>query len=166
MSQREEFDQIYREYYRPLFIFAKRYLEEDEDCHDLIDDVFEYLWNHFENIHISTIQSYLYTLLRGKCIDFLRRKNTELKYMHYAMASSVRFDTEEHIRELKERERKIKEVIDSLPSTTRNIFVLCFVEHKKYAETAEVLHISVSTVKKHIVRALKLIRENRENMDE
>ena len=161
MNPREEFDYIYRKYYRSLFVFAKRYLEEDDDCHDLIDDVFEHLWTHFDNVQKATVQPYLYTLLRTKCIDFLRHKKTEQKFIDYAQASSERYDSNEHIRELEERERKIKEVIDSLPPTTQEIFCLCFVEHKKYTEAAEELQVSVSTIKKHIVRALKLIREKR-----
>lgn len=52
-----------------------------------------------------------------------------------------------------------------LPETTRTIFSLCFVEHMKYAEAAEQLHVSLSTIKKHIVRALKLIRESRGGQD-
>ena len=162
MSQREDFDHIYREHYKALFIFTKRYLEEDEDCHDLLNDAFENLWTHFDDIHIDTALPYLYTVLRRKCIDFLRKKKTEQKFIDFCKASSDRYDSHEHIQELKERERQIKEVIDSLPDTTREIFCLCFVEHKKYAETAETLEISVSTVKKHIVRALKIIREKRE----
>lgn len=166
MSQREEFNRIYRENYRALFLFAKRYLDEDEDCHDLLNDASENLWVHFDTLHIDTALPYLYTVLRRKCIDFLRKKKTEQKFINFCIASSERYDSIEHIREMEERERKIREVIDSLPATTKEIFSLCFVERKKYAEAAEILEISVSTVKKHIVRALKLIREKRENGNE
>ena len=96
-------------------------------------------------------------------LDFLRKKKTEQKYLDFTMASSERYDSADHIRELEQRERKIKQVLDSLPSPTKRIFTLCFVERKKYTEAAEMLEISVSTVKKHIVRALKLIREQRES---
>lgn len=163
MSQQEDFNHIYRSSYRALFVFAKRYLEEDEDCHDLVNDTFEQFWTHFDDIRTSTALPYLYTLLRRKCIDFLRKKKTEQKYLDFTMASSERYDSADHIRELEERERKIKQVLDSLPSPTKRIFTLCFVERKKYTEAAEILEISVSTVKKHIVRALKLIREQRES---
>lgn len=161
-AQNDQFDHIYREYYKPLFIFAKRYVAEDEDCCDLVDDVFEYLWTHFDSINIFTVQSYLYVLLRGKCISYLRRRKVEQKYIDYALASSQMYDTEDHIREMKEREVIIRQVFDTLPPVTRAIFTRCFVEHMKYAEAAEDLQISLGTVKKHIVKALKLIRDMRE----
>lgn len=78
------------------------------------------------------------------------------------MASSQKYDTEDHIREMKEREEKIKQVLDSLQPVTLAIFTRCFVQHMKYAEAAADLQVSVATVKKHIVRALKQIRDLRE----
>lgn len=161
MDTREEFDHVFRKYYAPLFVFAKRFVEDEEDCHDLVDDVFEDVWTHFHDIKSEAIKSYIYVDLRWKCLDFLRRKQTERRYINSAKALSDRFDTDEHIREMEERERKIKQVLDSLKPPTKEIFTLCFVEHKKYAEAAEVLHVSIATIKKHIVRALRLIREQR-----
>lgn len=163
MSKREDFDYIYRKYYKQLFIFAKRYLAEDEDCHDVINDAFEHLWTHFDQIQKDSMLPYLYTTLRSKSIDHLRKQKTQQKYIDFCMTSSEKYDNLEHIQEMEDRERRIKEVIDSLPETTRRIFCLCFVERKKYQEAADILQISVSTVKKHIVRALKLIREKRES---
>jgi len=39
--------------------------------------------------------------------------------------------------------------------------VACYVERKKYKEVGQDRGISVSTVKKHIVRALRIMRESR-----
>ena len=87
-------------------------------------------------------------------------------WISYGARKPVRFDSTDRILEMEEREAIIKKTIEMLPDTTRTIFILCFVEHKKYAEAAEVLHVSLSTIKKHIVRALKLIRESRGGNDE
>lgn len=165
-AQKDKFDHIYRTYYKQMFIFAKRYVAEDEECYELVDDVFEYLWAHFDSVNIATVQSYLYTILRAKCISLLRRRKTEQRYIDYALASSLKYDTEDHIREMKEREEKIRQVLDSLPPVTRAIFTRCFVEHMKYAEAADDLQVSMATVKKHIVKALKQIRDLRENAQE
>ena len=98
-------------------------------------------------------------------MDFLRRKKTRKKYEIFTLALAERFDSTERLLEMEEREDIIKQTIEMLPETTRTIFSLCFVEHKKYAEAAEQLHVSLSTIKKHIVRALKLIRESRGGQD-
>lgn len=162
MDNQGEFDIIYKRYYTPLFIFAKRFVEDDEDCHDLLNDVFEDVWVHFQEIKQEAIKVYLYTVLRRKCLDFLRHKKTERKFFDFSYALMERYDTMDRIREMEERETRIQIVLDTLPPPTKEIFVQCFVEHKKYMETAEALGISISTVKKHIVRALKMIRKMRE----
>lgn len=162
MNQQEEFNDIFTRYYTQLFIFAKRFVDDDEDCHDLVDDVFEDVWLHFSDIHIEAIKPYLYTSLKRKCIDFLRHQQAARRYCDFTLIFSDKYDTTEHILEMESRERKIKIVLNNLPTTTKEIFTLCFVEHMKYAEAATKLGISISTVKKHIVKALKLIRQMRE----
>lgn len=158
MENETDFDHIFREYYTPLFIFAKRYVSDDEDCHDLVNDVYEDAWSHFHDIRPESVQCYLYTDLRRKCIDYLRRKKTHQRYIELTKALTDHYDSTEHIRQMEERERYAIHVVNSLRPPTQEIFRLCFVERKKYAEAAQILGISVSTVKKHIVRALKLIR--------
>lgn len=165
MENKKEFDHIFREYYTPLFIFARRYIEDVDDCHDLVNDVFENVWIHFQEIRQESLCSYLYVMLRRKCLDFLRRQKTRQKYELFMLALAERYDSWEQIREMEEKEVIIKDTILALPDTTRKIFTLCFVEHQKYAEAAQLLGVSVSTIKKHIVKALKLIRERRIGSD-
>ncbi len=162
MNSQEEFNDIFKRYYTPLFIFAKRFVVDDDDCHDLVNDVFENVWLHFGELHFEAIKSYLYTNLRNKCIDFLRHKQAAQRYCDFTLIISDRYDSIERIIEMENRESQIKDVLNRLPDTTKYIFTLCFVEHMKYAEAAAQLNISISTVKKHIVRALKLIRQMRE----
>jgi RNA polymerase sigma-70 factor (ECF subfamily) len=47
----------------------------------------------------------------------------------------------------------------TLTPQTQLILQECYVNRKKYKEVAEELEISTNTVKKHIVKALKTIRE-------
>ena len=42
---------------------------------------------------------------------------------------------------------------------TRHILEECYLHEKKYKEVAAELNISISAVRKHIVKALKAIRE-------
>jgi len=51
-----------------------------------------------------------------------------------------------------------------LKPPTSDILRACYVEEKKYKQVAEEMGISVSTVKKHIIKALKIVREMRKNI--
>jgi RNA polymerase sigma-70 factor (ECF subfamily) len=60
---------------------------------------------------------------------------------------------------LNETSRNIESAIDQLPPACRQAFLLSRYEEKSYKEIAEILHISVNTVEKHIGKALKKLRE-------
>ena len=42
---------------------------------------------------------------------------------------------------------------------SKEILEACYIQGKKYKEVAEEMKISISTVKKHMVRALKILRD-------
>jgi RNA polymerase sigma-70 factor (ECF subfamily) len=48
--------------------------------------------------------------------------------------------------------------LTALPVRCREVFILCKLEGYKHTEVAEQMGISVSTVEKHMVKALKLCR--------
>lgn len=54
---------------------------------------------------------------------------------------------------------KMRQLIGTLTPQTRTILEACYFKGKKYADVAEELGISTSAVKKHIVQALKILRE-------
>lgn len=58
-----------------------------------------------------------------------------------------------------ERMMHISKAMEKLTPHTRHILEECYIQRKKYQEVAEELNISVSAVRKHIVKALQVIRE-------
>ena len=58
-----------------------------------------------------------------------------------------------------EKIERIYKVLDNLTPQTRHIMEECYFNRKKYAEVAEMLNISPSAVKKHVMKALRLLRE-------
>jgi RNA polymerase sigma-70 factor (ECF subfamily) len=61
--------------------------------------------------------------------------------------------------EREERIRRIEAFIEQLKDPTKTILKECYYENKKYQEVAENFGISISGVKKHIMKALKMLRE-------
>ena len=58
-----------------------------------------------------------------------------------------------------ERLTDIKNVIKTLSPKTQLVFQECYINKRKYKEVAEELDITADGVKKHIIKALKTIRE-------
>lgn len=60
--------------------------------------------------------------------------------------------------EIEERMRVVREYIDQLPPKTKLVLEECYFNKKKYKEVASALDVSTNAVKKHIVKALSLLR--------
>ena len=54
-------------------------------------------------------------------------------------------------------------IIDKLPEERRKIFLMVSVKNMKYQEVADVLGISVNTVKTQLVRSIRFLREQINN---
>ena len=161
MIEESAFDGLFRRYYTELYIFAKRLVLTDADSQDIVSEAYEDVWNNMARLEVDTVRAFLYKNVRNKCIDHLRRLATRRNYVQLMSRITQEYDMADRLTELHERECIINEVLDSLPDYTRQIFTACYVDHKKYIEVAEEMGISTSTVKKYIVRALRLIAEKR-----
>lgn len=149
---------MYKENYIRLFYYAFRFLTDEEACKDVVNDVFEKAWQQFDELKTETASAYLYAQVRSRCIDRLRHQQVEEQYaeLYRALSEDV-FEIRADERE--ERLARIERTIASLTDPTKTILKECYYENKKYQEVADEFGISVSGVKKHIMKALKLLRE-------
>ena len=169
MSVKENFDSIYVNNFSRLFLFAKEYVLFDEEAENIVQDIFLMLWEKKDILRVDvSLTAYLFTLVKNKCIDFLRHRmveqiyseniqqeyNEELNVKLFALESfDHNFSSEEQIEIL------LRNAIDKLPERCRLIFIKSRIEGKKYKEIAEELNLSVNTVEGQISIALKKLRE-------
>ena len=169
MSVKENFDSIYVNNFSRLFLFAKEYVLFDEEAENIVQDIFLMLWEKRDALRVDvSLTAYLFTLVKNKCIDFLRHRmveqmyseniqheyNEELNVKLFALESfDHNFSSEEDIEIL------LRNAIDKLPERCRLIFIKSRIEGKKYKEIAEELNLSVNTVEGQISIALKKLIE-------
>ena len=169
LSVKENFDSIYINNFSRLFLFAKEYVLFDEEAENIVQDIFLMLWEKREALRVDvSLTAYLFTLVKNKCIDFLRHQmveqmysenvkheyNEELNVKLFALESfDHNFSSEEDIETL------LRNAIDKLPERCRLIFIKSRIEGRKYKEIAEELNLSVNTVEGQISIALKKLRE-------
>lgn len=152
------FERMYKENYARLYYYAFRFLTDEEACKDVVNDVFEKVWQQFDELKAETSSAFLYTQVRNRCIDRLRHQQVEEQYaeLYRALSEDV---SEIRADEREERLARIEKTIANLTDPTKTILKQCYYENKKYQEVADEFGISVSGVKKHIVKALKILRE-------
>ncbi|WP_336617012.1 RNA polymerase sigma-70 factor [Bacteroides acidifaciens] len=154
----DEFDRIYDKYYPQLLYYAYGFVEDSEICRDIVSDVFGQAWENVDRLENATIGSFLYSCVRNKCIDYLRHDQAARQYAEY-LQEAVEDEEGMTPEEYEERMNNVKQIISELPPRTRFVLEQCYFNNKKYREVAEILDITSSAVKKHIMKALAILRE-------
>lgn len=163
------FSELYLTYYPKLVRFAKEFVMLEEDAENITQDVFTALWEKREYLDcIENMNAYLFRLVRNRCLDYLKHKIFEQRYIeniqtHYIIELNLklqsldRFDASDFSEE-KDTAILVRAAINSLPKRCRDIFLLSRVEGLKYKEISERLGISVNTVECQMGIALKKLR--------
>ncbi|OFX57449.1 MAG: hypothetical protein A2066_21065 [Bacteroidetes bacterium GWB2_41_8] len=158
----ELFDELFRQYSKPLFYYAAKFVDE-EIARDIVQDVFVKLWDD-QNITIrNSINALLFTMIRNSCLQQLEKQKVRNKYAESAklklQEEELRFYMEEKTSLIEqELENKLNEILNNLPDRCRQIFTMSRFENKKNKEIADELDISVKAVEKQITKALATIR--------
>lgn len=150
-------------FFSPLKYFALRYIDDQEIVCDIIQDLFLKLWNthqKFEN-HIAA-KVFLYRATRNACLNKIRDIEN-----HNRIQQKIEItDTEEsflnHIIEA-EIFNIVKNGFNQLPPPIRKVYEMSL-EDMTHAEIAEVLKISINTVKKYKNTAHHVLREQFKNL--
>lgn len=156
--KKKSFDILFRELYTPLYYYALQIVRDVEVSKDIASDAFEHIWMKRRDIEEATAKSYLYVYVRNKSIDHLRHMQTREQYRRF-FTELTELSVQMEYKEQDERMQGIENAMSKLTPHTKHILEECYVQRKKYKEVAEEMNISVSAVRKHIVKALKLIRE-------
>ena len=83
-SKESKFDEVFRENYQALFLYASKFIPEKDIVADLVHDVFEKIWTRFEDIEkINNIRAYLFSSIRNECLNYLRRQKVKEDYINY-----------------------------------------------------------------------------------
>ena len=151
-----QFEQLFREFFKPLCGFAGTYVRDYDDAKGIVHEAFVTVWEKFETLPPDTnYRSYLYTAVRNRSLNFIRdrKKLVDLRAVtERDVADSV------NPLEVSELEKEIELAIQSLPEKCRQVFVLNRREGLKYAQIAETLGISVKTVEAQMSKALSVLR--------
>lgn len=156
------FEQLFRDYFKPLTAFVKKYVGNVDEAKEIVHEVFYNLWLKRESIDPEkAVKSYLYTSAYNRSLNHLRdnKKFDRNKEGELYPDKEMQWNYSDHLDGL-ELEVKINHTIDSLPEKCREVFVLSRFEGLKYNEIAEKLNISVKTVESQMSKALSVLRQN------
>lgn len=161
----EDFETIFREYYRQLFQYALKFIDTEDDAHNIIQDIFMTVYE--KKLHQKTknhLKPYLFNAVRNSCLNYLKHKKVVDRHL-----SDVAFRLKElELRDYsgseqslieKETFETIHQAIDSLPELQKEVILLSRFEGLKNQEIANKLEVPVRTIETRIFRALSNLRQ-------
>ena len=160
------FDIIYKKYSRRLYGFVFRYIKQEADTEEIVQEVFMKIWQSRDKINIySSFESFLFTIAHNATVNLLKKRATEQKYVEHVKSLQhideiYELTDEIHYKELKQ---KFQGLFNELSPRQKEIFQLSREEGLSHKEIAEKLGISVHTVKNHLVTTLSFFKRNLDN---
>lgn len=162
-GDREAFSEIYKIYFVKIFRYCKFNINDEFEAQDICQETFVKAWKSIQKFDSDrgdwSIQAFLFKIARNLIIDKSRKKR-ELHINEYQ-----EIETNEDF--YKDIERKnnidiVKQVLDRLEETERQIIILRFFEEMDTKEIANILNIKDGALRVRLHRTMdkmKIITE-------
>lgn len=155
MDDIERFRELFEDHYRPLTVFAMKYVNGEDMARELVQQVFVRLWEERRSLVIEKCaRAFLYQCVKNACINFHRSKHQQLHFTDDFSGLVLEDDVLERMIATEELEQ-IYQAIEELPDRCRVIFKLSRLKQLRHSEIAKKLDISIKTVENQIGYALK-----------
>jgi RNA polymerase sigma-70 factor (ECF subfamily) len=164
----ETFNKLYTDYRLRFIRFAQTYIPDTSMAEDVVMEALEYYWEHRKEIrNDESIPSYLLTVIKHKCLNYLRQerfhieKNNSLSELalwelDFKISALSACDPYELYRN--EVQELVINTLKKLSPKTRQIFLMNRYGDLSYPDIAKHLAINQKTVEYHISKVLKLLR--------
>jgi RNA polymerase sigma-70 factor (family 1) len=154
------FRRVYDTYKSKLYFYALKFTKNEHNAEEIVQQVFIKLWDTKYAIDPAlSFDAYLFRITRNTTFNFLKMQARENLHKQVFMADTTQKDhqTEEAL-DYYECEALALEAIEALPEMRQIIFKMSHDEGLNAEEIAEMLEISVNTVKSQLVKASKTIK--------
>lgn len=156
-----DIENLFRQHYRRLCNVAHRIINDRTASEDIVQGIFEKLWNKKDELQINTTaEGYLVRATSNAALNYLESRKRIIPIDFAATSLQTDPITPEKALAYSEFQEKVKTALDKLPPKCKAIFALSRFEGMKYKEIAEHLDISIKTVENQMGIALEKLRED------
>jgi RNA polymerase sigma factor (sigma-70 family) len=161
----EAFASFYNQHLNTLYRYGTKLCTDEEIVKDAIQEVFLdlYLKREKNKTNPENLKYYLILSLKRNLIKKLKkgRKSAEMN-SGYDVSFVSGYNIEQTMienEEESEKKHRIEFMLNQLPIKQKEALYLRFNESMEYSEIANVMKISVDSVRKQVYRAIQTIRE-------
>ena len=153
------FEELYKRHWPGLVNIACKKLNSKERAEDIVQNIFIDIYQRREKIDLAiSLKNYLNQALKFKVLNEYRSEIISNKYQKFVFFGTACKTDLANLVEAKELEMEIYTLLNGLPAKCRQVFLLSRKENLSNRDISITLNITVSTVEKHISKALKTLR--------
>lgn len=141
---------LFKSEHPKLCAFAEQLTGDQELSRDIVADAFEYAWSNAHELGDKELRSIIYTVVHDRCIDSLRKRKVEQRYLDF-YCNMLRISEGETI---DQRLAQIERALCTMHPKKQHLLRECYHLHRTYDYVAEDMHISKSTLKLRLSEAL------------
>jgi len=131
---------------------------------DLVQEAFTKIWENCSQIDFTKVKTYLFTSINNLFLNSVKHQKVVLAFAKDTPPPDKTNQSPEYLLEEEEFKIKLQNAIASLSEAQREVFLMNRIDGKKYREIAEILEISQKAVEKRMSAALKILKEQIENI--
>ncbi len=167
-KHKHHIERLIKEHGATLIRFLSQRLKSREDAEDVAQSTFMRLYTLDDPSKVQNPRAFLFQVAANLSVDQLRRKNLMHNFVDRELSRHEGDDSiniggdvsPEQVVEARERVQQIFQVIDALPNNVRQAFLLNRFKGLSYGDIARLMDVSVSSVEKYMLEALKQCRRS------
>lgn len=157
----EAFEEIYKDYYTPLFRYIYIRIKDKAEAEDMTQTVFMKIWKYIPswNVEHTSPLSFFFTVAKNTMIDYFRKNdNREIVSDEIVANLSQAKESGENISREREIGELMKDAISKLSVDQQEIITLYYVNDMTYKEISEIVEKKEDAIRQLHSRAIKKLR--------
>lgn len=151
---RKEYNIAVKEWSNPLYGYAIKFMRNENDAQDIVQDVFEKLWINRDKVDACKVKSWMFTTAHNAMINALQKAKRSVAMENENLPEKSKREVN-----LFESNEVVQRAVAILPPIQRSIILLRDLEGYSYEEIGDILELSSSQVKVYLFRARNKIKK-------
>jgi RNA polymerase sigma-70 factor (ECF subfamily) len=144
----EDFNEIFTDYYRPLYNYVGKLVKDSSLVDDLTQETFIKVMVALRNFdEDKNLLPWIFRIAHNTCMDYYRRNRVNYELVEDIECCDLNVSSPEHILLNKEKRHEIKEALLKIGYKYRRVLMLRAYRDLSYREIAAQLRLNESTVK-------------------
>jgi RNA polymerase sigma-70 factor (ECF subfamily) len=167
-GDQDAFALLVQRHQRRVFNLVYRMLQQYEEANEVTQETFLAAWQGLPGFRGNALFStWLYRIAYNCALKQIEQRKRDNALQVAIQADLTNGDERVAAQlELRDRQKLVREYLSTLPTKYRIVLILRHLQGMSYEEMAEVLNLPIGTIKTHIFRARKLLKEHLEGFEQ